>query len=135
MKLYPHSVYQLAFLSLCCLLITVRDSDSSFVPGRCLCPETQAGIRGHLKELTVFPKSPSCNKFTVIVTLKNNQQVCLDPEGAMGKQLIRCWKRSHSMGRDAKLCLRRRRRARGQRQRPRQRSRGHSRKASALKSQ
>ncbi|XP_045926321.1 C-X-C motif chemokine 9-like [Micropterus dolomieu] len=136
MQLYPQSVCQLTFLSLCCVLIAVRESDSTFVPGRCLCPQTQPGVRGHLKEITVYPKRPGCDKFTVIVTLRSNQPVCLNPEAPMGKQLIRCWKRTHKLGRDVKLCLRRMRRGRGgQRQRSRQRSRGHNRKASSSNSQ
>ncbi|XP_056252049.1 C-X-C motif chemokine 2-like [Seriola aureovittata] len=131
MKLYLQSVCQLAFLILCCALIAVRESDSTFVPGRCLCPHTQPGVRGQLKELTVYQKSPSCSKITVIVTLKsNNEQVCLNPEAPMGRQLTRCWNRAHKMGRDVKLCLKRRRgrgRGRGgQQQRSRQRSRGHN---------
>ncbi|XP_044070651.1 C-X-C motif chemokine 9-like [Siniperca chuatsi] len=137
MKLYLQSVSQLAFLSLCCVLITVRESDSTFVPGRCVCPQTQPGVRGQLKELTVYPKNPSCHKVTVIVTLRsNNTLVCLNPEAPMGKQLIRCWNRAHRLGRDVTLCLKRRRRGRrGQHQRSRQRSRGHNRKASSSNSQ
>ncbi|XP_034753928.1 C-X-C motif chemokine 11-like [Etheostoma cragini] len=138
MQLNPQSVCQLAFLSLCCLLITVRESDSTFVPGRCLCPQTQPGVRGRLKELAVYPKSPSCDKVTVIVTLKNNNSpVCLNPEAPMGKQLIHCWNRAHKLGREVKLCLKRRRRGGkgGQRQRSRQRSRGHNRKSSSSNSQ
>ncbi|XP_042358122.1 C-X-C motif chemokine 10-like [Plectropomus leopardus] len=144
MKLYPQSACQLAFLSLCCLLITVRESDSTFVPGRCLCPETQPGVRGQLKELTVYPKSASCNKVTVIVTLKsNNNVVCLNPEAPLGKQMTRCWNRAQTLGRDVKLCLRRRKKGRGQRQRQhqrqrqrsRQRTRGHNKKTSSSNSQ
>ncbi|XP_030297366.1 C-X-C motif chemokine 9 [Sparus aurata] len=138
MKLYHQSVCQLAFFSLCCVLITVRESDSSpFVPGRCSCPETQAGVKGQLKELIVYPKSPICDKVTVIVTLRSNETVCLSPDGAMGTQLIRCWNRAHKLGRETKLCLRRRRRGRGrgQRQRSRQRSRSQIRKASSSSSQ
>ncbi|TDH01183.1 hypothetical protein EPR50_G00178010 [Perca flavescens] len=136
MKLNPQSVCQLAFLSLCCLLITVRESDSTFVPGRCSCPQTQRGVRGQLKELKVYPKSPNCDKVTVIVTLKNYHQVCLNPEAPMGKQLIHCWNRAHKIGREVKLCLKRRRRGGkgGQRQRSRQRSRGHNRKSSSSNS-
>ncbi|KAM6997353.1 C-X-C motif chemokine 10-like [Tautogolabrus adspersus] len=137
MKLYLQSVCQLAFLILCCVLITVRESDSTFVPGRCQCPETQNGVRGQLKELSVYQKSASCNKITVIVTLKsNNEMRCLNPDAPVGKQLIRCWNRSQKLGRDAKLCLRRRRKGRGgQRQRSRQRSRGLGRKSSSSNSQ
>ncbi|KAM9344908.1 C-X-C motif chemokine 11-6-like [Symphorus nematophorus] len=139
MKLYLQSVCQLVFLSLCCVLFTVKESDSTFVPGRCLCPQTERGVRGQLKELTVYPKSPSCDKVTVIVTLKsNNSPVCLNPAAPMGKQLIRCWNRVHKLGSDVKLCLRRRKgrgRGRGQRQRSRQRTRGQNRKASSSNSQ
>ncbi|XP_059179771.1 C-X-C motif chemokine 11-like [Centropristis striata] len=139
MKLYPHSVCQFAFLSLCCVFITVKESDSQFVPGRCLCPQTQPGVRGQLKELTVYPKSPSCHKVTVIVTLKhNNNPVCLNPEGPMGKQLIRCWNRANKLGRDVKTCLKRRRRGGREGQRKRQRSRlrirSHHRKSSSSSS-
>ncbi|XP_058508027.1 C-X-C motif chemokine 9-like [Solea solea] len=127
MKLHCDSVCQLVFLSLCCVLITVRESDSTFVPGRCMCQHTQPGVRGQLKDLTVYHKSPRCSKVTVIVTLMSNNQVCLNPDAPLGKQLVRCWNRAHKLGRDVKLCLRRRRRGRGgKRLRSRQRSRGHN---------
>nr|XP_046258890.1 C-X-C motif chemokine 11-like [Scatophagus argus] len=131
------SACQLAFLSLCCVLITVKESGSTFVPGRCLCPQTEPGVRGQLKELKVFPKSPICDKITVIVTLRsNNMTVCLNPEARMGKQLIRCWNRVNESGHDTKLCLKRMRRARGsRRQRARQRSRGLRGRASSSNSQ
>uniref|UniRef100_UPI0037E76688 C-X-C motif chemokine 10-like n=1 Tax=Semicossyphus pulcher TaxID=241346 RepID=UPI0037E76688 len=135
MKLCPLSACQLAFLSLCCVLVTVRQSNGTFVPGRCLCPETQDRVRGQLKDLTVIPKSGSCNKITVIVTLKNSETRCVNPEGPMGSQLVRCWNRAHNKGRDAKLCLKRKRRGRGgggQRSlRSQQRSRGLMRRASS----
>ncbi|XP_037321945.2 C-X-C motif chemokine 9-like [Pungitius pungitius] len=135
MKLGRQSVCTLAFLSLCFMLITVRESDTAFVPGRCLCPHTRQGVRGKLKALTVYPKSPSCDRLTVIVTLNStNDAVCLNPEAPMGKQLIRCWNRAQKLGRDVTLCLKRRRRGRG-RQRSRLRSRGLNQKASSSTSQ
>ncbi|KAM3862935.1 C-X-C motif chemokine 10-like [Diretmus argenteus] len=125
MKLYLQSACQLAFLSLCCVLITVRESASgTFVPGRCMCPETQNGVRGPLKDLKVVPRGPSCDRDTVIVTLKKNSElVCLNPEAPFGKQLMRCWRRATTKGRDVKLCLKRRRG-----QKSRQRNGGHSRR-------
>ncbi|TNN71838.1 C-X-C motif chemokine 9 [Liparis tanakae] len=136
MKLCPRAVRQLAFLSLCFVLITVRESNSTFVPGRCLCPHTQPGVRGQLKALIVYPQSPSCDRVTVIVTLKStNDAVCLNPEAPMGKQLIHCWKRAQKLGRAVTLCLKRRRRRGRGRQRPEQRSRGLNRKASSSNSQ
>ncbi|XP_040034616.2 C-X-C motif chemokine 5 [Gasterosteus aculeatus] len=139
MKLDPRPVCTLAFLSLCFILTTVRESDGTFVPGRCLCPHSQPGLRGKLKALTVYPKSPSCDRLTVIVTLQStNESVCLNPEAPMGKQLIHCWNRAQKLGRDVKLCLRRRRRRRErarQRQRSRLSSRGLNKKASSSTSQ
>ncbi|XP_061815326.1 C-X-C motif chemokine 11-like [Nerophis lumbriciformis] len=120
MKFNPQVVCRLILLAACCVLNT----DSTFVPGRCLCPETQTAVRGRLKELNVYPKSPNCHKVTVIVTLKNNNEpVCLSPDAPMGKQLIKCWKRSNSLGRNVKNCLRRKRRRRGPRQHSRHRGR------------
>ncbi|KAJ0067186.1 hypothetical protein NL108_012918 [Boleophthalmus pectinirostris] len=137
MELYSRSLCQFGFLIVLFTLLSVRQSGSTFVPGRCLCPKTQPGVRGPLKELSVYPRSPSCDKITVIVTMKrNNAPVCLSPEGQMGKQLIRCWNRAHKLGRNVKVCLRRnRRRTKGHRQRSRQRHRGQSHSGSASTSQ
>ncbi|KAM9810208.1 C-X-C motif chemokine 9-like [Syngnathus typhle] len=119
MRFNPQSVCKLILLAAWCALNT----DSTFVPGRCLCPETQTGVRGRLQELTVYPKNPNCDKVTVIVTLKStNEPVCLSPDAPMGKQLIRCWNRAKSLDRNVKLCLRRKRR-RGLRRLSRQRGR------------
>ncbi|KAG8000083.1 hypothetical protein GBF38_002228 [Nibea albiflora] len=128
MKLYLQSVGQLAFLSLCCVLILVSQSDSTFVPGRCRCLQVQWGVRGQLKDFTVYPKTPSCHKVTVIVTLKsNNMPVCLDPEREMGRQLTRCWNKAKKMGRDVRLCLQRTRRRGGQRRSQKSRNQSRSR--------
>uniref|UniRef100_A0A3Q4B8N0 Chemokine interleukin-8-like domain-containing protein n=1 Tax=Mola mola TaxID=94237 RepID=A0A3Q4B8N0_MOLML len=113
------SVCQLAILSLCSVLITVREACGTFVPGRCFCPQTQPGIRGKLSKLTVYPKNPSCDQVTVMYV--NNEQVCLNPTAPQGRQLIRCWNRAHKLGRDTQQCLRRRRRKGSQRQQPGQR--------------
>ncbi|XP_003964130.1 C-X-C motif chemokine 11 [Takifugu rubripes] len=133
MELHLPTVRQLTFLSLCCVLATVTQSDSTFVPGRCLCPRTQPAVRGPLKNLTVYYTNPTCDRVTVIVTLRSNDtEVCLDPEAPMGRRLIHCWKRAHKVGRDVKNCLRRRRNARpGRRpgQGSPQRTRGQGRKS------
>ncbi|XP_072247164.1 platelet basic protein-like [Leuresthes tenuis] len=126
MKHNPQLVCQLVLLSLYCVLTTVRETNSAFVPGRCMCPRTQPGVRGQLKELSVIQKTASCSNVTVMVTLKrNNVKVCLDPERPMGKQLIRCWNRAQKLGRDVKLCLKRRRGKGGRRQQPQRRRRDH----------
>ncbi|KAK0137948.1 hypothetical protein N1851_025824 [Merluccius polli] len=93
MKCHHQLVCQLAVLSFCCALITVRESDSSFVPGRCVCPETNSRVRGMLKNFTVVAKNPKCDKVTLIVVLNNSKQVCLDPNKRQGRQLVQCWNR------------------------------------------
>ncbi|MEQ2284421.1 hypothetical protein AMECASPLE_021498 [Ameca splendens] len=135
MPLNLQTVCQFTLLSLCCLLTAVRKTDSTYVPGRCLCPKSETGVRGKLTDLKIYPKSATCSNITVIVTLKsNNVNVCLNPEAALGKQLIRCWNRAQKLGRDVKLCLRRRRRRGGHRQRPQQKARRHTRRTSSSKS-
>ncbi|XP_005940746.1 C-X-C motif chemokine 9 [Haplochromis burtoni] len=132
MKLNPQSVCAFAILSLCCVLITVRESSSTFIPGRCVCPKTQQGVRGQLKALKVLLPSSTCHNVTVIVTLqRNNKSLCLNPEAPMAKQLIRCWLRVQQLGRDAKLCLQRKKRRGDQRQQTRQRRKGQNRKVSS----
>ncbi|KAM6915982.1 C-X-C motif chemokine 10-like [Xenentodon cancila] len=124
MKFNAQLICQLAFLSFCCLLTRVRESDSTFVPGRCLCPVTWPGVKGRLKELMVYPKNPGCSNVTVIVKLKRtNESVCLNPEAPMGKQLIRCWNRVTELNRNVKLCLKRKRRGNGSRRQQTQRRR------------
>lgn len=54
---------------LMCNLIAVcavRESEGAYVPGRCLCPQTQAGIRGQMKDLIVYEKSATCSNITVM---------------------------------------------------------------------
>ncbi|KAM4598780.1 uncharacterized protein V3H82_021583 [Fundulus diaphanus] len=135
MALNLQAVCQLAFLSLCCLLTAVRETDGTYVPGRCLCPETIRSVRGQLSDLKIYHKSATCNNVTVIVTLKrNNSNVCLNPEAPLGKQLLRCWNRAQNLGRDVKVCLRRRRRRGGQSQRRQQKARRHTRRGSSSRS-
>ncbi|XP_014838033.1 PREDICTED: C-X-C motif chemokine 10-like [Poecilia mexicana] len=135
MALNLQAVCQLALLSLCCLLTTVRETEGTYVPGRCLCPETTKRVRGQLTDLKIYPASATCSNITVIVTLKsNNSNVCLNPEAPMGKQLIRCWERTQKLGSDIKVCLRRRRRRGGRRPRPQQKAREQTRRASSSQS-
>ncbi|XP_060942753.1 growth-regulated alpha protein-like [Limanda limanda] len=136
MQLHLQAVCQLALLGLCCVLITVKESDGTFVPGRCLCHETVSRTRWPLKGLKVHPKSPTCNTVTVIVTNRNDEPVCVNPEAPLGIRLIRCWNRSHKLGRDVTPCLKRRRgKGKGRKSlRSRQRSQGHNSRASSSSS-
>ncbi|XP_054886174.1 C-X-C motif chemokine 10-like [Poeciliopsis prolifica] len=135
MALNLQAVCRFALLSFCCLLTAVREADGTYVPGRCLCPQTTNGIRGQLTDLKVYLTSATCSNVTVIVTLKrNNSNVCLNPEAPMGKQLIRCWKRAQTLGSNVKVCLRRRRRRGGRGPRPQQKARRHTRRTSSSQS-
>ncbi|KAM4729944.1 growth-regulated alpha protein [Anableps anableps] len=135
MALNLQAVCQFAFLSLCCLLTAVRETDGTYVPGRCLCPQTVKRLRGQITDLKIYPTSATCSKITVIVTLKrNNSNVCLNPEAPIGQQLIRCWKRAQKLGRDVKVCLRRRRERSGRHQRLQKKARRHTSRTSSSKS-
>lgn len=65
------------WLNLCCWLdwadfwsyynfCAVRESSSTFIPGRCVCPKTQQGVRGQLKALKVLLPSSTCHNVTVM---------------------------------------------------------------------
>nr|XP_024660486.1 uncharacterized protein LOC101482243 [Maylandia zebra] len=138
MKLNPQSVCAFAILSLCCVLITVRESSSTFIPGRCVCPKTQQGVRGQLKALKVLLPSSTCHNVTVIVTLqRNNKSLCLIRCCGLAHLFLNCAplcfspSRVQQLGRDAKLCLQRKKRRGGQRQQTRQRRKGQNRKVSS----
>ncbi|XP_049646174.1 growth-regulated protein homolog gamma-like [Suncus etruscus] len=56
---------------------------------RCQCLETVRGIHfKNIQSVTVTPPGPHCSQTEVITTLKNGQEVCLDPEAPMVKKLI-----------------------------------------------
>uniref|UniRef100_A0A8D0WL62 C-X-C motif chemokine n=1 Tax=Sus scrofa TaxID=9823 RepID=A0A8D0WL62_PIG len=56
---------------------------------RCQCLQTVQGI--HLKNiqnLKVTPPGPHCDQTEVLATLKNGQEVCLNPSAPMVKKII-----------------------------------------------
>ncbi|XP_059252864.1 growth-regulated protein homolog gamma-like [Mustela nigripes] len=56
---------------------------------RCQCLQTVQGI--HLKNIqnvVLTPPGPHCEQTEVIATLKNGQEVCLNPEAPLVKRLI-----------------------------------------------
>ncbi|XP_004703432.2 growth-regulated protein homolog gamma-like [Echinops telfairi] len=56
---------------------------------RCQCVKTMQGI--HLKNIynvTVTPPGPHCAQTEVIATLKNGQDVCLNPAAPMVKKMM-----------------------------------------------
>ncbi|CAL8366432.1 C-X-C motif chemokine 9 [Gadus morhua] len=117
MKCSVQSLCGLAVFSFCCTLISVRETESTYIPGRCVCPVTRNRVQGILKDLKITPKNPSCDRVTVIVVLKNGREVCVNPSAPLGRHLTHCWKRSTKLNRNVRNCLRRKRR-RGPQHRP-----------------
>ncbi|XP_077092877.1 uncharacterized protein cxcl-c13b [Siphateles boraxobius] len=103
------------------ILLTVQLIESQHIPKTCQCPVVKSRVQGPFSDLKVTPKGPNCLQNEIIVIRqKNNNSVCLNPEGRQGKRLLKCWQRMRKDGKDSKKCIRR------QNQRPRQRKRMQS---------
>ncbi|XP_010204717.2 growth-regulated alpha protein [Colius striatus] len=57
---------------------------------RCHCIQTVKGLMSlkHLANVEIIPKGPHCNIVEIIATLKNSQQICLDPQAKWVKVII-----------------------------------------------
>nr|XP_035933912.1 growth-regulated protein homolog beta-like isoform X3 [Halichoerus grypus] len=56
---------------------------------RCQCLQTSQGIHPkNIQSVKVTPPAPHCAQTEVIATLKNGQEVCLNPEAPMVKKII-----------------------------------------------
>uniref|UniRef100_A0A663MS37 C-X-C motif chemokine n=1 Tax=Athene cunicularia TaxID=194338 RepID=A0A663MS37_ATHCN len=57
---------------------------------RCHCIQTVRGLMlpKHLANVEIIPKGPHCNVVEIIATLKNSQQICLDPQAKWVKMII-----------------------------------------------
>uniref|UniRef100_A0A8C3WCI4 C-X-C motif chemokine n=1 Tax=Catagonus wagneri TaxID=51154 RepID=A0A8C3WCI4_9CETA len=56
---------------------------------RCQCLQTVQGIHlKNIRDLKVTPPGPHCDQTEVIATLKNDQEVCLNPAAPMVKKII-----------------------------------------------
>uniref|UniRef100_A0A8C8AXD4 C-X-C motif chemokine n=3 Tax=Strigidae TaxID=30459 RepID=A0A8C8AXD4_9STRI len=57
---------------------------------RCHCIQTVRGLMlpKHLANVEIIPKGPHCNAVEIIATLKNSQQICLDPQAKWVKMII-----------------------------------------------
>ncbi|KAM6220929.1 C-X-C motif chemokine 9 [Rhynchocyon petersi] len=62
---------------------------------RCFCIEiNQKNIQAQsLKDLKKFVPSPSCEKVEIIATLKNGDQICLNPDLPAVKKLVKDWEK------------------------------------------
>ncbi|XP_019575445.2 LOW QUALITY PROTEIN: C-X-C motif chemokine 9 [Rhinolophus sinicus] len=66
--------------------------------GRCSCIKTNKRkiYLKSLKDLKQFAPSPSCEKIEVIVTMKNGDQTCPNPDPTDVKELIKQWEKQIS---------------------------------------
>nr|XP_009682129.1 PREDICTED: growth-regulated alpha protein-like [Struthio camelus australis] len=57
---------------------------------RCHCIQTAKGLMSpkHVAKVEIIPKGPHCHTLEIIATLKNSQQVCLDPQAKWMKMII-----------------------------------------------
>ncbi|XP_068797043.1 alveolar macrophage chemotactic factor-like isoform X2 [Struthio camelus] len=57
---------------------------------RCHCIQTAKGLMSpkHVAKVEIIPKGPHCHTLEIIATLKNSQQVCLDPQAKWVKMII-----------------------------------------------
>uniref|UniRef100_A0A663DLV1 C-X-C motif chemokine n=1 Tax=Aquila chrysaetos chrysaetos TaxID=223781 RepID=A0A663DLV1_AQUCH len=57
---------------------------------RCHCIQTVTGLMlpKRLANVEIIPKGPHCNAVEIIATLKNSQQICLDPQAKWVKMII-----------------------------------------------
>ncbi|XP_016430055.1 C-X-C motif chemokine 9-like [Sinocyclocheilus rhinocerous] len=102
------------------ILLTVQVVESQYVPKTCQCPQAKIRIKGPFSDFKVTPKGPNCLQDEIIVIRqKNNNHVCLSPEGRQGKRLLKCWQSTQKDGKDSKKCIHQ------QDQKPRRRNRKH----------
>uniref|UniRef100_A0A3P9ITS4 Chemokine interleukin-8-like domain-containing protein n=1 Tax=Oryzias latipes TaxID=8090 RepID=A0A3P9ITS4_ORYLA len=76
-------------LNLIMLLLTPL---SLFLPAfvlKCQCLRTSKTVQPSLiKKVQEFPPRPYCSKLEIIITLKNNVKVCLDPTHKFAKAVL-----------------------------------------------
>uniref|UniRef100_A0A8C9S887 Chemokine interleukin-8-like domain-containing protein n=1 Tax=Scleropages formosus TaxID=113540 RepID=A0A8C9S887_SCLFO len=93
--------------------------ESTFVPTRCMCPQTSKVIR-HATDFVVYKKGVHCSSDEIVMTLKTGEQQCLSAQGQQGRRLMQCWDRVNETGGDKKKCLKiKRNRTKNKRQKKR----------------
>ncbi|XP_063281377.1 interleukin-8-like [Pelobates fuscus] len=57
---------------------------------RCVCISTETKFisRKHYQNVEIIPKGPHCKNVEVILTLKNGQEVCLEPSAPWVKKIV-----------------------------------------------
>ncbi|XP_072533054.1 C-X-C motif chemokine 9 [Salminus brasiliensis] len=89
------------------ILLTAQAGDSQHVPTRCMCNKPKTRVLGPFVDFEIFLRRPGCPKDEIIVTVKKTKKVCLSPDGAQGKRLLKCWRRMQEIKGEVKKCLKR----------------------------
>ncbi|XP_072435354.1 interleukin-8-like [Chiloscyllium punctatum] len=78
-----------AILLLCA--IAAQGIPISGTVGRCLCPKTSSDFihPSTIKNLQYIPKGPHCETQEIIITKKNEQKVCVNPDAKWVKIIIK----------------------------------------------
>ncbi|XP_051054027.1 C-X-C motif chemokine 2 [Phodopus roborovskii] len=85
------SLLRASLLLLLLLLITSRQTTGAVVATelRCQCLKTISRIDFKtIQSLKVTPPGPHCTQTEVIATIKDGQEVCLDPEAPLVRRII-----------------------------------------------
>ncbi|XP_064173279.1 growth-regulated alpha protein-like [Anguilla rostrata] len=92
------------FSSLLLFWVAWADGD---MRGRCVCPNKVDAVHPkRVADITVLQKDAFCGETQIILTLKQNGEVCLNPDSEQGRNIQECW-RSHDMDPEkTKACLR-----------------------------
>ncbi|XP_038638709.1 C-X-C motif chemokine 2-like [Scyliorhinus canicula] len=62
------------------------------IPLRCQCFEFVDKVPPKMiKNFQIFPKSTHCSRTEIILTVRQGEEVCLQPEAKQGKKLQDCW--------------------------------------------
>ncbi|KAM4808835.1 interleukin-8-like [Rhinophrynus dorsalis] len=82
----------LSLLALCLLCAAMSEGATlaRIQELRCLCIKTETTFihPKHFQNVELIPKGPNCKNVEVIVTLKNGQEVCLEPTAPWVKRII-----------------------------------------------
>uniref|UniRef100_A0A3Q3BD69 Chemokine interleukin-8-like domain-containing protein n=1 Tax=Kryptolebias marmoratus TaxID=37003 RepID=A0A3Q3BD69_KRYMA len=88
-----NSAFLMVFMSAVCIELL----QSTYVIGRCECPEVQRVSKINVTDFKVIEKSATCAKTELILTqikLDNStQQICVDTLTRIAKNFLRCWER------------------------------------------
>ncbi|XP_015201807.1 chemokine (C-X-C motif) ligand 18a, duplicate 1 [Lepisosteus oculatus] len=95
----------LAFL--CCGRLTDQKAEATSLRERCECIRTiESFPLKKMSNFTIAEKSSQCKNVQIILHLKNNSDVCLNPDSTQGRRLHKCWKKNGKSTTRHNRCLR-----------------------------